>query len=159
MTLVNSCTHVSYIDICASFGYSSPTNRGRLMIDEGRLYQTLGERLRALREQQDDSRGRLTQAALAKQVGLERTSITNIEKGAQKVPLHVLFRICETLRVPVAEVLPALSEVQAAKQESLDEEVDFVGEQVVKAPPLTKMAIANLLSNLEHQDHHGTTHQ
>ena len=120
------------------------------MIDEGRLYQTLGERIRTLRELQSDAQGRMTQAALAKLVGLERTSITNIEKGAQKVPLHVLFRICEALHVAVAEVLPAVAEVQSAKQESLEEDVDFVVGHVVKAPPLTKLAIASVLNIREH---------
>ena len=117
------------------------------MIDEKRLYQTLGERLRALREEQGAGQARMTQAALAKQVGLERTSITNIEKGSQKVPLHVLFRICENLRVSVAEVLPAVAEVQSAKRERLEEEVDFGDDRVVLAPPLTKLAIESVLNN------------
>src|SRR4051812_45959538 len=110
------------------------------MIDEERLYKLLGERLRTLRERQSGPRGRMTQAELAIQVGLERTSITNIEKGAQKVPLHVLFRLCEVLRVPVAELLPSVSEVHRAKADLPLEDVPFGG-QVVKAPPLTTQAI------------------
>lgn len=41
--------------------------------------------------------GRMTQAELAALVDLERTSITNIEKGAQKLSLHVLYKICDVL--------------------------------------------------------------
>lgn len=59
------------------------------MIEESGLYVALGENIRSRRLLAE-----LTQAKLAQQVGLERTSITNIEKGTQKVPLHVLLRIC-----------------------------------------------------------------
>lgn len=124
------------------------------MIDEERLYRVLGERLRNLREKHGGTRGRLTQAELALQVGLERTSITNIEKGTQKVPLHVLFRLCEVLRVPVAELLPTVGEVHRARAEQLLEELPF-GEQVVKAPPLTTLAIKSILNDIEtHEPSH-----
>lgn len=129
------------------------------MIDDRRLYQTLGERLRALREQHGGGRSRMTQAVLANHVDLERTSITNIEKGAQKVPLHVLFRICETLGVSVAEVLPTLQEVQATPQLLPDEDVDAVREQLKTDLPLVGQAIASLLNAQEQRNHHGTTHK
>ena len=122
------------------------------MIDEARLYQMLGEQLRTLRERHSDAAGRMTQATLAKLVGLERTSITNIEKGTQKVPLHVLYRICEALGVTALEVLPPLTEVQAAKPEPVDEDVSFITNQaeMVKAPPLTKRAIEAVLNPRAH---------
>src|SRR5689334_4194754 len=118
------------------------------MIDEERLYRMLGERLRNLREKHGGPRGRMTQAELAMRVGLERTSITNIEKGTQKVPLHVLFRLCEVFRVSVAELLPTVSEVHQTKQEESLEELPF-GQQVVKAPPLTTLAIKSILKDIE----------
>lgn len=117
------------------------------MIDETRLYQALGQRLRAAREQQSGSRGRLTQAELASKVGLERTSITNIEKGTQKVPLHVLFRLCQALNASVTELLPSISEVQHDKSEKSFEEVPFNG-LVMKAPPLASQAITKLLNTI-----------
>ena len=117
------------------------------MIDETRLYQMLGERLRKLREQQDGARGRMTQAELATKISLERTSVTNIEKGAQKVPLHVLFRLCEVLNVSIAELLPAISEVQLNEGEATITSVSF-GSRVVEAPPLTGQAINSILNNI-----------
>lgn len=81
------------------------------MIDELRLYKTMGQNIRELRLAKQGSNGALTQAELAKAVGLERTSITNLEKGSQKVPLHVLYAVCRALNVDVADVLPPLSEV------------------------------------------------
>lgn len=111
------------------------------MIDEKRLYVTLGERIRRFREDQALRGGRMTQAELAEAVGLERTSITNIERGNQKVPLHVLFRICEVLRAPITEMLPALPEVQSAE---VTESIDFEG-RTYQASPLVAQALANIL--------------
>ena len=118
------------------------------MIDEMRLYQILGERLRKLREQQDGARGRMTQAELATKIGLERTSVTNIEKGGQKVPLHVLFRLCEVLKVSIAELLPAISEVQLDAVEASITSVSF-GDRLMEAPPLAGQAINSILNNIQ----------
>lgn len=81
------------------------------MIDEQRLYKTLGQNIRELRAGKPGANGSLTQAELAKSVGLERTSITNLEKGSQKVPLHVLYAVCRALNTDVVNVLPPLSAV------------------------------------------------
>ncbi|WP_018912723.1 helix-turn-helix domain-containing protein [Thiomonas sp. FB-6] len=117
------------------------------MLDEKRLYQALGKRIRALREQPvDAARGRMTQAELAKLVEMERTSITNIEKGNQKVPLHVLFRIGEVLGAEPMELLPSLSEVQSL--ESKLTELSFGG-HTFEAPPLLAGALTALIANLE----------
>jgi len=80
-------------------------------IDELRLYRTMGRNIRELRVTKQGANGSLTQAELAKAVGLERTSITNLEKGSQKVPLHVLYAVCHVLNADVVDVLPPLSEV------------------------------------------------
>lgn len=123
------------------------------MIDEKRLYRALGERLKALREQQRE--GKVTQASLARDVGLERTSITNIERGNQKVPLHVLYRICEVLQVPVNDVLPTLSDIKAAPVEATLEDLPFAG-HIAKVTPLLKQRLAMLINagnkNDLHQD-------
>lgn len=124
--------------------YYCVKNQGAEMIDEQGLYRHVGERLRALREQQRGVRGRLTQGELASQVRLERTSITNIEKGVQKVPLHVLFRISEALGVAVTELLPTVTEVQSAADTVATEEVT-IGERVEMVPPLVKQAIESVL--------------
>ncbi len=77
------------------------------MIDQDRLYAMIGEHLKSHRE----VRG-LTQLQLAERVGLERTSITNIERGRQKLPLHVLFEICRTIGIAVSDVLPRMDQVE-----------------------------------------------
>jgi transcriptional regulator with XRE-family HTH domain len=56
------------------------------------LYDALGRRIQAAREE----RG-VTQQQLADAAGLTRTSITNVEAGRQRTPLHVLVAISQAL--------------------------------------------------------------
>ena len=65
------------------------------------LNRRFGERLRELRSQAG-----MTQAALASAVGLERTSITNIESGAQTVTIPTLVRLCAILNVSPSILVP-----------------------------------------------------
>lgn len=113
------------------------------MIDERRLFKEVGQKIRQLREAQTGGRARLTQGELAAMVGLERTSITNIERGNQKVPLHVLYRICEALRAPVSDVMPRVAEVQAGSEAVL-EELSFAS-STVEMTPLVKQAVLERL--------------
>lgn len=65
------------------------------------FYQRLGENIRKCRKR----RG-LSQDALAKLMGLNRTSLTNIENGRQHPPLHTFCEIVEQLKVDISELLP-----------------------------------------------------
>jgi transcriptional regulator with XRE-family HTH domain len=65
------------------------------------FYQQLGENIRKCRK-----RRKLSQDALAKLVGLTRTSLTNIESGRQHPPLHTFCEIVEQLKVDISELLP-----------------------------------------------------
>lgn len=114
------------------------------MIDDQLLYKTIGSKVRDLRENADG--GRKTQAELAELVGLERTSITNIEKGVQKVPLHVLYRICSVFDVPLNEVLPALEQVQQPTVERPALEQFAFGERVIQTTPKVKELLHALLN-------------
>lgn len=116
------------------------------MIDERRLFKEVGQKIRQLREAQTGGRARLTQAELAEMVGLERTSITNIERGNQKVPLHVLYRICEVLRAPVSDVMPGIAEVQAEVDAPL-EELSFASNTLEMTPLVKQAVLARLRSS------------
>ena len=54
-----------------------------------------------------------TQAQVAADARLRRTSVANIECGHQNPPLHVLYDLCEALEVDVGALLPAASHVGA----------------------------------------------
>lgn len=64
------------------------------------LYPTIGAQLRDLRDQ----RG-LTQQQIANTIGLTRSSIANIERGTQHLPLHSWVAICQTLGADPADVI------------------------------------------------------
>jgi len=65
------------------------------------FYQQLGDNIRVRRKTRN-----LSQDALAKLVGLTRTSLTNIESGRQHPPLHILCEIAAQLDVAVPQLLP-----------------------------------------------------
>lgn len=65
------------------------------------LYIEIGDRIRRARS----TRSR-NQAELASDVGLTRSSIANVEAGRQRMLVHSLVRIAESLDVPVGSLLP-----------------------------------------------------
>ena len=84
-------------------------------MDKRSVYADLGDRIRKMRE----GRG-LTQEALASLISLSRTSITNIEKGRQSVPLHKIIEIAEALRVDASNLLP-----QSGKRRGMEFEAEL----------------------------------
>jgi transcriptional regulator with XRE-family HTH domain len=48
-----------------------------------------------------------SQEALAAELGLSRTSITNIERGRQHVQLHTLFALARILNIEPSDLLPS----------------------------------------------------
>ena len=74
------------------------------MTDNRAFYEEVGRRIRDARLQR---KPKLTQLGLANLVSLTRTSITNVEKGRQKILLHTLADIANALHVQPASLLPA----------------------------------------------------
>jgi transcriptional regulator with XRE-family HTH domain len=72
--------------------------------DHRAFYEEVGRRIREARLKR---KPKLTQQGLAKQVSLTRTSITNVEKGRQKILLHTLADIASALLVDPISLLPA----------------------------------------------------
>ena|SRR5712664_1587999 len=73
-------------------------------MDEAQLYKDFGRLVRDHRR-----RLKITQEQLAEQIGLSRTSITNIEQGRQKVLLHQMFALAESLKIRPEALLPAVA--------------------------------------------------
>lgn len=86
------------------------------------IYKEFGRRLRHARKAAE-----LTQEALADGVGLSRTSITNIEKGRQRIPLHALFLLASAVGVPPAALLPERKETRKS---------DVIDKRLLKKIPL-----------------------
>lgn len=71
------------------------------MKDQVAFYRQVGARVHAARGKD------LSQDALALAIGLTRSSISNIEKGRQKLLLHTLVDIADALKVEPAALLPS----------------------------------------------------
>ena len=69
---------------------------------ERAFYLTFGRMLAEARRKRH-----ISQEMLADELGLSRTSITNIEKGRQPVQLYSIYRIARLLRADVKELLPS----------------------------------------------------
>ena len=81
------------------------------MIDRKKLYEEVGRRVKAARDAHTPS---LTQGELAEKLNVERTSITNIEKGTQRATLHFLYLLAQQLQIPLARLLPSLDDEKIA---------------------------------------------
>jgi transcriptional regulator with XRE-family HTH domain len=107
-----------------------------MYVNDSELHSRIGEALRERRKQSG-----MTQVELAGKVGLLRTSITNIEAGRQKAPLHVLYNICLALDIEVREVLPTNAE--AVKSCMVEMEIEGKRKSV---PPKAARLLNELLA-------------
>lgn len=67
------------------------------------LYSEIGLRIKECRQ----NRG-MNQETFAKLLNLTRASIVNIEKGRQRVTIHLLYDICKITNVNIKDILPDL---------------------------------------------------
>jgi len=65
----------------------------------------------------------MTQGRLGASIGLSRTSITNIEKGRQKLLIDTLWVIARVLGVPGHELLPREDSIRAPFGHQLPKDV------------------------------------
>ena len=94
MILGQPCKHVYNIDNLSRVGQTTFVKR---------FYVEFGRNVRRLREREGLG---FSQVALSKRVGLSRTSVTNIEKGRQQIPLHALYTFADALGVEPNALLP-----------------------------------------------------
>jgi transcriptional regulator with XRE-family HTH domain len=81
-----------------------------------RFYLELGRRVRDARTDAG-----VTQAHLAEEIQMTRSSVANLEAGRQRVPLHLLFAIADTLGVEPGSLLPMREPQAHLSLEELDE--------------------------------------
>lgn len=72
------------------------------MVNEQAFYETVGRLIREERKLK-----RLKQEHLAEAASISRVSITNIESGKQRVPLHTLVDIADSLNIPLEKLIPS----------------------------------------------------
>lgn len=86
-------------------GRSTPKNFDLAEVGE-RAQREFGKRLSKARRNKG-----LKQMTLGRHLGLSRTSISNIERGDQRVSLELVYQAALCLGVSLEELLPALEEV------------------------------------------------
>ena len=84
--------------------------------DRQKLYEAVGRRVREARKA-----AKLTQEDLATRVSLTRTSVTNIEKGRQKVLLHTIFDLASVMKIPANRLIP---ESEPAERVRIEQELN-----------------------------------
>ncbi len=94
-----------------------------MQVNETLLYHLIGENVKRQRVKVD-----ITQAQLADAVGVLRTSIANIEAGRQKLPLHLLYKLCIVLGVEVVDILPRNMAISQPTTTSIN--IDGVAKEV-----------------------------
>lgn len=100
------------------------------------IYQKLGQKLRQKREAAN-----LTQAKLAEDVSVLRTSITNIEAGRQKAPLYLIYEICAVLQTDIKDVLPSMHDLVDTQNSTIK-----IGGRLKDVPPMSAELIDELLN-------------
>lgn len=99
------------------------------------IYKEFGKLLKNSRTEAN-----LTQAALAKRVGLSRTSITNIEKGRQHINLHMLYVLSDSIGIRPSDLLPDknlvdldinLNKVLSKANVSEDASLDWIKRRII----------------------------
>lgn len=61
---------------------------------------------------------KLTQERLAKQLGISRASLANVETGRQKILVHQLYNFASELGLKVTDLLPAPDDIAEIETES-----------------------------------------
>ena len=79
------------------------------------LYRYIGRRIKELRLLRQP---KMSQHALAKEVGLSRVSIVNIERGRHRIQVHLLFEFARALNVSPQELMPEVSSTPSSLPQS-----------------------------------------
>ena len=83
------------------------------MIDDDRLHHLLRDSVKELRTASQERR--LSQQELGDILGLTRSSVANIEIGAQKVSLSNVYALCDYFGLEIGDVLPKVDAVKTSK--------------------------------------------
>lgn len=96
LTITFLVIHVDIMTICTTFC-------GRITAEQmpDEFYAELGSNIRKRRVAIG-----MTQSDLAAKAGVKRTSIANMERGAQAILVHQLLNIAKALKVPSASLMP-----------------------------------------------------
>ncbi len=107
-------------------------------MDETALYASLGRAIAKRRNELD-----LTQAFVAKQIGLTRASLANIETGRQKVLLHHVYRLAIALELrTILDLVPgSLEETPNSEPVPLSDDTQVTPAQRAQVENVVRLAL------------------
>jgi transcriptional regulator with XRE-family HTH domain len=106
-----------------------------MAIDANLLYQQVRERIKRIRTAESDAK--LSQAELGEVLGLARSSIANLESGAQRASLHNVYEFCAHFHLELADFLPSIAEVESRSASSASTKYDDIDPKF--APVIEKL--------------------
>lgn len=106
-----------------------------MTLNEDRLYRLVGERLKSVRV-----RAGIPQTQLAEAINHLRSSISNIEGGRQRAPLHILYELCYQLGIELISILPLDDEVR-----NLPLQPVTIADDTEELPPQVVQAVQEIL--------------
>lgn len=80
-----------------------------MQIDRDLLYQEIRKHIKLLRTAETETT--LTQAQLGAILGLTRSTVANLESGAQRTSLHNVYEICAHYGLELTDLLPSVREM------------------------------------------------
>jgi DNA-binding XRE family transcriptional regulator len=117
------------------------------MTDSSALYKAVGRKIRTARERLEP---KLSQAKLAKKLGISRVSVVNIEAGRQHAPLSLLSQIAETLGTELLLLIPRRNELNSpATSIQLDQKTIAQIRQVAVGNRETQQKLTGAISKLK----------
>jgi transcriptional regulator with XRE-family HTH domain len=90
-------------------------------------------------------RREITQAELAKQIGLPRASYANLESGRQRIPVDILWRAAVVLNVSISSLVPEPMNRRSARDVIFPAVENLSREQVVAATISTPVTATTLM--------------
>ena len=73
------------------------------------LYKLIGEKIKTKR-----SSLKMSQSNLAKELSVSRSTISNIEVGRHQIPIYLLYKVSNILKIEVNELLPQYEDIVAS---------------------------------------------
>jgi DNA-binding XRE family transcriptional regulator len=107
------------------------------------LYSIIGFRIKEARKKTG-----VSQDELSNTIGINRTSLSNIENGRHQPSLYLLYRICAELKIDVQDILPAYSELNVNEKENSDSELQNLISKKKNLNDISKMALKSLIKEL-----------
>lgn len=84
------------------------------MIDADLLYHEIRRRIKSIRTAEFDRK--LSQEDLGLILGLKRSSVANLETGAQRASIHNIYALCDHFGVDLLDVLPSINKVRVTSE-------------------------------------------